>query len=114
MLSAVHDIVGPVMSTLGHDTNGKLLHSSDAMFRARLQSFLALESPEYATNGPFAINLWAKTANNSGTGPQFLLSHQGDSPRTIPGARIRQFVFLSRASSRPSPQVQVDRLVCRH
>lgn len=40
------------------------------------QSAITLQTPEYAARGPFTINLWAKTANNSQTGPQYLLSHQ--------------------------------------
>ena len=45
----------------------------------RVQSTVVLEAPPYTAAGPFAINFWAKTANGSEQGPQYLFSQQ-DAP----------------------------------
>ncbi len=37
---------------------------------------MTLQSPAYADGGAFAINLWAKSANTSEQGPQYIFSHE--------------------------------------
>ena len=40
------------------------------------QGAVTLQSPGYADAGPFAINMWAKAANTSEQGPQYIFSHE--------------------------------------
>ena len=41
-----------------------------------MQGAVTLQSPGYADAGPFAINVWAKAANTSEQGPQYVFSHE--------------------------------------
>ena len=36
---------------------------------------MTIQSPGYADDGPFAINVWMKTGNASEQGPQYIFSH---------------------------------------
>ncbi len=47
-----------------------------------MQGAVTLESPGYADGGPFAINVWAKAANTSEQGPQYIFSHEAANAST--------------------------------
>ena len=74
-----------------------------------LQSAITLDSPQYAAGGPFTINLWAKTANASEAGPQFLFSHQANIPigasttNNPKGPNQAKFLWPCPALPRPAP-----------
>ena len=40
------------------------------------QGAVTLQGPGYADSGPFAINVWVKSANTSEQGPQYIFSHE--------------------------------------
>ena len=74
-----------VYLTMVYDPLGNRVPCScmtSTMTQGWAQGAVTLQSPGYADGGPFAINVWAKAANASEQGPQYVFSHEAANAST--------------------------------